>query len=439
MERIAVVGAGYVGLVAGACFADIGHDVTLVDSDPEKIRLLRSGRSPIYEAGLDDLILNNRPRLRFTDSLAEALSERQLVFLAVGTPSAPDGTADLSAVRAIARDLGRHWRVDDAVVVVKSTVPVGGNRLVAGLIRENLAGPLRFRMASCPEFLREGVAVRDVFQADRVVIGADDQETFERVAAVYRPLGGRILHVDVASAEMIKYAANAFLANRISFVNEIANLCEKFGADIDHVVKGVGSDRRIGEHFLRAGVGYGGSCFPKDTRALLRLADELDYDFALLRETIAVNARQARRFLDKILARYHEGAGLAGRSAAVWGLAFKPGTDDVRESPALAVVADLARRGARLRLYDPAAMDNFRAALPGIEAEYSVSAAAAAAGAELLVVLTEWEEFSGFPLARLAGLMGGRTIFDGRNCLSRAAAAAHGFAYISVGRPDVNG
>ena len=435
MQKIAIIGAGYVGLVTGACFADIGHDVVCVDSDPDKIAMLRQGRSPIYETGLEDIILENRDHLTFTTDMAEALRGRNAVFLAVGTPTGEDGRAEMKYIRAAAAEVGRNLDGDDVIVVVKSTVPVGANRIIRDIIAENLPRPLSFHMASCPEFLREGTAVKDVFEADRVIIGCDSIEVFDRVSKIYRRFGGKIVHTDITSAEMIKYASNAFLATKISFINEVANLCERVGADIDNVVKGMGMDSRIGSQFLRAGVGYGGSCFPKDTEALLRIADDSGYQFGVLREVVSVNRRQAERFFDKIVSRY--GDDLAGKTAAVWGLAFKPGTDDVREAPALRILPALAARGCRLRLYDPAAMENFRLALPDLDCEYAVSAAAAAEGADMLLILAEWEEFSGFPLDRLGGILGGRVIFDGRNCLSRRSAAAHCFDYFSIGRQDV--
>ena len=435
MQKITIIGAGYVGLVTGACFAEIGHQVMCVDSDPVRIELLRRGRSPIYEAGLEELINENRDHLRFTTDLGEGLDAGDAVFLAVGTPTAPDGRADLAHVRQAAAEIGRRLRREDLAIVVKSTVPVGTTRLVERIIQENLPEPKRFFMAFCPEFLREGTAVKDVLEADRVVIGADDLEIFDRVARIYRRFGRKIVHTDIVSAEMVKYASNAFLAAKISFSNEIANLCELTGANIDHVVKGMGLDSRIGDKFLRAGIGYGGSCFPKDTNALLKTAEDAGYDFSILRSVVEVNRRQAERFLEKIFRRYP--GGLAGRTAAVWGLAFKPGTDDVRESPALRIVSALAERGCRPRLYDPAAMNNFRKSLPDLPCEYSVSAAAAAEGADLLVILTEWEEFAGFPLERLGGLLKEKIVFDGRNCLSRRSAEAHGFEYFSVGRPDL--
>lgn len=434
MQKIAIIGVGYVGLVTGACFAEVGFDVVCVDSDAEKIAMLRQGRSPIYENGLEDLILGNRERLRFTTDMAEGLRDRQAVFLAVGTPTGPDGGADMSYAFAAAAEIGRHLDADEPIIAVKSTVPIGSSARIASVIRENLRRDVNFHMVSCPEFLREGTAVKDVFEADRVIIGADSVEIFERMAKIYRRFDSKMLHTDINSAEMIKYASNAFLATKISFANEIANLCELVGADIDNVMKGVGLDSRIGEKFLRAGIGFGGSCFPKDTNALLRTAEEHNYDFALLRNVVAVNYRQAERFLAKI--RDYFRGDLSGRTAAVWGLSYKPGTNDVRESPALRVVSALDALGCRLKLYDPAAMPSFRAAMPEVDCQYAVSAAEAAEGADMVVLLTEWEEFRSFPLDRLGDLLRARVIFDGRNCFSCRSAHAHGFDYYSVGRAD---
>lgn len=435
MQKITIIGTGYVGLVTGACFAGIGHEVVCMDKDSTKIDLLRQGRSPIYEAGLEELINENRDHFRFTTNMAEALDGCNFAFLAVGTPTAEEGRAETRYICEAATEVGKNLRHDGVTVVVKSTVPVGMNGVVKEIIRNNLPAPVQFRMASCPEFLREGTAVKDVFEADRVVIGTDSIEDFDQVASLYTRFGSKIIHTDIASAEMIKYASNSFLATKITFINEVANLCERVGADIDHVARGMGLDSRIGPKFLQAGIGYGGSCFPKDTLAMLRTAEDLGYDFAVLRKVIEVNSRQAGLFLDKVL--QHCGSASELGVVAVWGLSFKPGTDDVRESPSLHIVSQLAAHGFRLRLYDPAGMDNFRREMPNLACEYAESATEAAERADMLLILTEWEEFVGFPLQRLSKLMGRQVIFDGRNCFSRRAAQAHGFTYYSVGRPDV--
>lgn len=435
MHKIAIIGVGYVGLVTGACFADIGHDVVCIDTNATKVAMLQAGLSPIYETGLETLINENRGHLHFTTDIAIGLADRDAIFIAVGTPTGLDGRTDLTAVTAAAISIGQNLHRDDTLIVVKSTVPVGTTNELSRLIQTHLSKPLLFNMAFCPEFLREGTAVRDVFEADRIVIGADNLEVFDRVSKIYRRFGRKILHTDMASAEMIKYASNAFLAAKISFTNEIANICELVGANIDHVAKGMGLDRRIGPDFLRAGIGYGGSCFPKDTEALLTTASILGYDFSILRSVLTANRQQVERFLKKIFRRY--GDRLTGMTAAIWGLAFKPGTDDVRDSPALRIVQGLADAGVRLRLYDPAAMDTFKTALPKVDGNYVVSAAAAAEGANFLVILTEWDEFASFSLERLGKLLADRVIFDGRNCFSRSSAEVHGFAYSSVGRQDL--
>ncbi len=432
MQNLAIFGIGYVGLVTAACFSDIGHNVVCVDENLKKVNMLLNGICPIYEEGLEEMIHENHDRLHFTNDSERAVREADIVFIAVGTPQAPDGRADLSAVKAAAVQIARCMEKDGMIVVVKSTVPVGTNKMVKELILANQKKPYRFTTASCPEFLREGTAIRDVFEADRFVIGAEDGGTQERMAKVYKRFGRKIVFTDIASAEMTKYAANAFLATKISFINEIANICEHFDANIDHVVKGIGSDQRIGDRFLRAGIGFGGSCFPKDTHALLRMAEDAGNEFSVLHQVVQANARQVTLFLDKI--GKHYAGRLEGKTVAVWGLSYKPGTDDVRDSPSLRIVSELLDSGCVLKVYDPVAMDNFRSAVSHENLQNVMSASEAASGADMLLILTEWDEFVKFPLDRINSLLRGKVVFDGRNCFSRSSAIAHGLTYYSIGR-----
>jgi UDPglucose 6-dehydrogenase len=424
-RAVAVVGAGYVGLPTAATLAHFGHSVVLAERDRARLGALRSGRMPIVEAGLDDLVAGcvSAGKLRFTDSSTEAVRGAQFVFLCVPTPQSPDGSADLSYVEAAAKEIGPHLS-PRAIVVNKSTVPVGSTRRV-----EQALGRSDVFVVSNPEFLREGSAVQDFLHPDRVVIGSDDQGAAIRVASLYVGVPAPLMVTDPASAETIKYASNAFLATKLSFVNAVAAMCEAVGADANDVMLGMGYDKRIGHDFLRPGPGWGGSCFPKDVQALLYIAREAGYDFELLAGVVAVNEEQFKRTADKIEAM--AGGSLDGRRVGVWGLTFKAGTDDRRESPSLHVIRRLLERGAQVQAYDPAV----KAPLDELpDVEVVTDAYAACEGVEVLAVLTEWDEFKWLDLDKLVGVMAAPRIVDARNLLDRSALTRRGFAYQGVGQ-----
>ena len=432
--NISVVGTGYVGLVTGAVFADLGNDVVCVDKDAAKIEALRVGRMPIYEPGLEELVQRNVAdrRLAFTTDLGDAVRRSDIVVIAVGTPSKATGESDLSAVEevalGIARALDRY-----KVIVNKSTVPVGTGDLVRDIIARNRRRPVDFDVVSNPEFLREGSAIEDTLRPDRIVIGAPNQQVAMTLLELYAPLERPMIITDVPSAEMIKHASNAFLATKISFVNAIANICDLAGADVTQVVKAMGMDPRIGGAFLQAGLGYGGSCFPKDTDALIQTAAGLGYDFRLLRAVVEVNRERAQRFvalMQKVL------DPLDDRVIAVLGLAFKAKTDDMREARSVEVIPRLLDAGARVRAYDPVAMPNAKTLL-GPAVEYCASSYEAAEGADAVAIVTEWNEFKLLNLERLRGLMRRPLIFDGRNIYEPERVRRLGFEYHSVGRKPV--
>jgi len=431
--RIAVLGTGYVGLVAGAGFADFGNDVTCVDVDAEKIARLRRGEIPIFEPGLDRLVEHNlkEGRLAFTTEVAPAVAGAEVVIVAVGTPPAADGSADLSHVLAAADSIGRAltgW----AVVVTKSTVPVGTTERIRETIARTTDHP--FAVASNPEFLKEGDAVNDFMKPDRVVIGTDDARARDVLHALYAPFvrtNDRVVFMEPRAAELTKYAANAFLATRISFMNEVANLCERLGADVEHVRRGMGMDPRIGPKFLFPGLGYGGSCFPKDVRAVMATAKDAGYHLEILEAVHRVNERQKRLLAEKIAV--HFGARMRGRTIALWGLAFKPGTDDIREAPSLMIIDRLLELGANVRAFDPAANAAVRARY-GERVALFESGYEAAAGADALALLTEWHEFRRPNFTRLKDLLAEPTIFDGRNVWDPAELRALGFTYYGIGR-----
>lgn len=433
--RIAIIGTGYVGLVSGVCLSDFGHDVVCVDKDARKIDLLRDGKVPIYEPGLEQLMAGNvaAGRLSFTQDLSAALEGAQAVFIAVGTPTRRgDGHADLTFVKAAAEEIARTAK-DYLVIVTKSTVPVGTNREVARVVSE--ANPdLDFDVASNPEFLREGAAIDDFMRPDRVVVGVESDRAAEVMAEVYRPLYLRdfpIVTTDLESAEMIKYAANAFLATKITFINEIARLCEKTGADVKSVAHGMGLDGRIGNKFLHAGPGYGGSCFPKDTSALARIGQEYSAPVQIVETVISVNDAIKRRMVEK-LKDLCDGS-FAGKTIAVLGVTFKPNTDDMRDAPSLTIVPALVGGGARVRVTDPQGQREGESLLPGVE--WVDDAYTAAADADLVVILTEWNEFRALDLERLANAMAQPHMADLRNVYSRDTATKAGFAaYEAVGR-----
>ena len=432
--RIAVVGSGYVGLVLGACLAENGNTIECVDKDESKIKMLRAGRMPIYEPGLEEMVVRNgrEDRLTFTTDLPAAVVAADIVFIAVGTPQGEDGAADLQHVLAVAREIGRAMN-KYTVVVDKSTVPVGTAPKVRAAIAAETSQT--FSIVSNPEFLKQGAAIEDFMKPDRVVIGIEDRD--ERAAALMKELygpftrtGAPILVMSTASAELCKYAANSILATRISFMNEIANVCEILGADVDHVRKAIGSDRRIGNSFLFPGVGYGGSCFPKDTQALLRSTSDKGYDFKILRAVEDVNDLQKQRLGEKIERHF---GNLAGRTIAVWGLAFKPRTDDMREAPSIPIIERLLSHGATVKAYDPAAAPVAKRIFDGriaiCEKSYE-----ALAGADALAIVTEWNEFREPDFSKMKALMKSPVVFDGRNIYSPEHMRALGFTYFSIGR-----
>lgn len=452
--RITVVGSGYVGLVAAACFAEIGHQVTCVDNDVRKIATLQAGELPIHEDHLPELLSRHRGRgIAFSSSLTDAVRKSEAVFIAVGTPQADSGSADLSYVESVAREVARA--IDDYTLIVeKSTVPVLTHDWIRKVMLLNGANRDSFDVASNPEFLREGSAVVDFLYADRIVIGVDSDRAAALLRSIYQPLTdgsyharpGRIpgpkeahiptplIQTDAKSAELIKHASNAFLAMKISFINAVANICESVGADVREVCGGIGSDARIGARFLSPGIGYGGSCFPKDLKAFSAVARECGYDFSLLEEVKNINEEQRLRFLRKVKTALWT---LRGKKLAVLGLAFKGGTDDVRESPAIAIVQALLREGCAIRAYDPAAMERARETLPSEAITYCANAYEAAERADALLVLTDWREFCDLDLSRIRASLAYPIVVDGRNLYNPGTMASLGFRYYSIGRPDV--
>lgn len=425
-----MIGTGYVGLTSGACLAAIGHEVICVDNDPAKIDVLKSGGMPIYEPGLHDIIRTTvaADRLAFTTDIRNAVSRSTVAFIAVGTPPRDSGGPDLTYVESVARDIAMSMK-DYHIVVEKSTVPVQTGKWVRTTIeRYNKAGT-PFDVASNPEFLREGSAVEDFLHPDRIVVGVESDRAREIMAEVYRPIDAPIVFTDLASAELIKHASNAFLSMKISFANALAIICEASGADVRQVAAGMGMDRRIGPEFLSAGIGYGGFCFPKDLRAFIGIAAELGYDFRLLKEVEAINEEAKRRFVRKVKSVLWN---LRDKNIGVLGLAFKPNTDDMRFAPSIDIIAELVAEGARVRAFDPQAMERARAVIPGIE--FCSQAEDVADDADLLAVLTEWPEFGKLDLAELKRRMRLPIICDGRNLFERADAEKLGFTYIGVGR-----
>jgi UDPglucose 6-dehydrogenase len=426
VSGLAVIGAGYVGLVTAACMAHLGHRVVALDVDNARVEMLRSGDVPIYEPGLAELIADSEGHIEFTSDLSVAYAEAEFIFLCVDTPSTYSGDADLSRIW---RALDRLPMDDtDRILVTKSTVPVG----TGAAIRAELAqrGFEHIHYASNPEFLREGTAIEDFMHADRVVVGADDPGIAERVATLYRGVDAPVLTTDIASAEMIKYASNAFLATKISFINEIANVCEATGADVAVVAKGMGLDHRIGPHFLQAGIGYGGSCFPKDVSALKQIAGNSGYHFQLLNAVIEVNELQKRKVISKL--KHHLGHELRGRKIALLGLAFKPNTDDIRQASSIVLAERLTAEGAKVVGYDPVAVDNMKKLLPSLCC--APSALSALEGADACVLVTEWKEFLDLDWAAARNVMAHPVVIDGRNALDGAALAGLGFTYEGVGR-----
>ena len=437
--NIAIVGTGYVGLVSGACFADTGASVTCVDVDAEKIERIKRGEIPIYEPGLDELVLKNvkAGRLRFTTSLESVLNEQQIVFSAVGTPPDEDGSADLKYVLQVARTIGQHLN-KYMVVVTKSTVPVGTAKLVRQTIQAELDkrhADIMFDVASNPEFLKEGNAIKDFMSPDRVVVGVESEKAKDMLTRLYKPFlinNFRVIFMDIPSAEMTKYAANSMLATRISFMNDIANLCERVGADVNMVRAGIGSDTRIGRKFLYAGCGYGGSCFPKDVKALIKTADDMGYSMEVLKAVERVNDAQKHVVFNKLTAAFAK-EGLNNKTIALWGLSFKPETDDMRESTALVTIELLKQAGCRVKVYDPVAMPECERRI-GTAVNYASDLYDAVNDADALLLLTEWNEFR-LPNWEIVGkVMNRKLLIDGRNIFEKKELESYGFEYHSIGR-----
>lgn len=430
MVKISIVGTGYVGLVTGACFAEAGHHVLCVDNDLKKVAFLQGGGIPIYEPGLEELVKKNvaNGRLRFTGQIAEGVQHAEVIFIAVPTPPRADGSVDMTYVEGVAREIAGSI-TEYKIVVDKSTVPVKTGEKVAQTIKRYNKHKCEVDVVSNPEFLREGCAVHDLMNPDRVVIGVGSERPVAKLKAVYEPYQAPIIVTDINSAELIKHACNSFLALKISYANALSVICEASGANIDDVVNGMGLDKRIGRAFLNAGLGYGGSCFPKDISAFTHIAQELGYDFRLLKDVQQINREQVDRFLKKI----HDTLWIVkGKSLGVLGLAFKPNTDDMRLAPSLDVIRPLLKEGAKIKAYDPQAMEKAKEFLPDIE--YCRDAYAAAEGVDALLICTEWDEFKSLDFERLKNVMGHPTIFDGRNLYPPARMAELGFTYTSIGR-----
>ncbi|WDH83793.1 UDP-glucose dehydrogenase family protein [Paenibacillus urinalis] len=432
--NISVIGTGYVGLVSGVCFSDMGNQVICVDNNPAKVEMLEGGEVPIYEPGLKELIDKNKAaeRLSFTFDTQTAVQASDLIILAVGTPSLPNGEANLQYIEQAAREVALAMN-GRKIVATKSTVPVGTNERIKHIISEYSQHP--FSIASLPEFLREGTAIWDTMNPDRIVIGSEDQETADTLSALHAPLTDNIITTDIRSAEMIKYASNAFLATKISFINEIANICEKVGADVTRVAEGMGYDRRIGSSFLKAGIGYGGSCFPKDTQALIQIAGNVDYEFKLLKSVVEVNKDQRFNIIHKLQLAL---GSLTGKRIGIWGLAFKPSTDDIRDAPAIEIIQELVRAGASVYAYDPVATENFRREVDSDSIYWCDDAQSAAKDSDALCLLTEWQEFGEVDLTELARSMNRPILIDGRNVYDPEKVKEASFIYYSVGRPNAD-
>ncbi|MFQ3545388.1 UDP-glucose/GDP-mannose dehydrogenase family protein [Halobacillus rhizosphaerae] len=432
--KISVIGTGYVGLVTGVCLSEIGHEVTCLDIDEKKVQSMRDGISPIYEPGLDEMMKRNidRNRLFFTSSYEEGLADNEFVFIAVGTPQSKNGSADLQYLNNACKSIAESMR-RDMIVITKSTVPVGTNEHVKRTITQHLQEDYKVSVVSNPEFLREGSAIHDTFHGDRIVIGSEDEESLNRVKQIYADFELPILATDLRSAEMIKYASNAFLATKISFINELGNLCERLGANIENVSKGMGMDQRIGEKFLNAGVGYGGSCFPKDTNALLSIGNSVDCDMAIIKSVIDTNEKQQRIIVDKIKEFVPD---LTNKKVGVLGLAFKPNTDDMRDAPSIKVIRELVDSGAEVYAYDPIAAENARVYLPGATV-YKDSIDETLEDMDFAVIMTDWKDIKEYPLEKFNEQLKNPVLFDGRNCFNLQEMQKYGVQYHSIGRPSV--
>ena len=434
---LSIVGSGYVGLVTGACFADVGHNVICVDNDPRKVEALQAGKVPIYEPGLEEVIKRNvaARRLRFTGSIKDGVENSQVVFIAVPTPQHADGHVDLSFIEKVAREIAGVL-TDYRMIVDKSTVPVKTGEKVAESIKRYNRHGAKFDVVSNPEFLREGCAVADLMQPDRIVIGAQSEHAIDLMKKIYEPFMAPILVTDINSAELIKHAANSFLALKISYINAVSVICEASGADVEKVADGIGMDRRIGRNFLNAGIGYGGSCFPKDIAAFIKISEQLGVPFTLLKEVQRINATQRDRFLAAVREALWV---LREKKIAVWGLTFKPDTDDIRSSVAIDMVAEMLREGAHVSVYDPKGMEKAREVKEIAGATFAASALEAVVGAEALIIATEWSEFANVDLAALKDTMAAPMVFDGRNVFNPQTMETVGFHYHSIGRRRVTG
>ncbi|MCS7284571.1 MAG: UDP-glucose/GDP-mannose dehydrogenase family protein [Hydrogenobacter thermophilus] len=432
--RITVVGGGYVGLTTGICFSHLGYEVKVVEKVPQKVSMLNEGVVPIYEPGLEDMLKDSLrlKRISFTTDLVEGLEFSEVIFICVGTPQQEDGSADLSQVEEVARLTAEHME-SYKLLVEKSTVPVNTHKLIKKTLQRYMKRHVEFDVASNPEFLREGSAVKDFLEPDRIVIGVESERAKNLLQKLYEPIKAPILFTDPATAELIKHASNSFLAMKISFINMISDLCEKTGADVKLVADGMGYDKRIGRAFLDAGIGWGGSCFPKDVRAFIKMAEDYGVDFSLLREVYKINARRIEIFLEKVKNALWS---LKNKKLAVWGLSFKPNTDDIREAPSIKIVSALLREGAKLQLYDPKAMGNFRRIFPeGEDLVYAQNMYEAIKECDALLILTEWEEFKKADLEKVKHLLKLPIVIDGRNIYEPAHMRELGFEYYCMGRP----
>lgn len=432
--KIAIFGTGYVGLVTGVCLSSIGHEVTCIDIDKKKVEKMKNGISPIYEPGLEELMIKNmrEERLFFTTKCSDVLKEVDIIYIAVGTPPKEDGSANLHYIEEVSLEIAEGIE-KDVVIVIKSTVPVGTNDYLKDFILSHLKFNVKIHMVSNPEFLREGSAIYDSFHGDRIVIGADNEEISNMIQEVNKPLKIPVFKTNIRSAELIKYASNAFLATKISFINEISNVCEKVNADVEDVAYGMGLDKRIGANFLNAGIGYGGSCFPKDTQALVQIAGKVDYEFKLLKSVINVNNKQRSLLVRKAKERL---GNLAGKRVAILGLAFKPNTDDMREAASIIIAQELVAMNAIVKAYDPVAINNAIQFLPP-EVEFVSSIDKTIQDAEVVFIVTEWDEVKNYPLSQYVKLMKQANIFDGRNCYDLNEARKFKLYYSSIGRPEV--
>ncbi|WP_226528029.1 UDP-glucose dehydrogenase family protein [Metabacillus niabensis] len=433
--KIAVVGTGYVGLVTGTCLSEIGHTVTCIDIDQTKVEKMRAGQSPIYEPGLEEIMTKNinENRLFFSTQHEDGFDNADVIYIAVGTPEKEDGSANLSFVEQVAKDIATNVK-KDTIVVTKSTVPVGTNHWIKKIIIDNLLNNVKVEVVSNPEFLREGSAIYDSFNGDRIVVGADNEEAANVIEEINKPFGIPVFKTDIRSAEMIKYAANAFLATKISFINEISNICEKLGANVEDVAYGMGQDNRIGTQFLNAGIGYGGSCFPKDTKALVQIAGNVEYDFDLLKGVIRVNQKQQEMLINKLDERFDS---LKDKKVAVLGLAFKPNTDDMREAASIVIIKHLIDKGATVTAYDPVAMGNAKRVLDS-KVNYESNIIDAIKDSDVVLILTEWNEIKELDLQTFVEHMKLPVIFDGRNCYDPRIVEKYQVEYHSMGRPTVN-